>query len=100
MATTHEAQIMEVKQLSDGMVAFRARCCEDSSTDSWHTVNTVRSAASGLQALVEVDYDAEVSGHLARVSSQHEATLAGMQALQKHLSPAPQSPAPVHQAGV
>ena len=34
----HTAKTIEFKQLSDGALAVRVRCCDDETTDSWHTV--------------------------------------------------------------
>ena len=34
----HNAKIIQAVQLSDGEIAILARCCNDPSTDSWHTM--------------------------------------------------------------
>lgn len=35
----HNVQIVEVKELSDELVSYRLRCCEDELSDSWHTMS-------------------------------------------------------------
>lgn len=34
----HRTEIMEHKQIADGLFAIRVRCCGEEITDSWHTM--------------------------------------------------------------
>ena len=62
---THQAKVIEVKEAADGILAVRARCCGDSSTDSVLTVLELARPDS------EIDQDIDV--HLSRVEKLHAA---------------------------
>lgn len=34
----HKTEVMEMKQLADGLFAIRVRCCGQDITNSWHTM--------------------------------------------------------------
>ena len=34
----HEAKVVEVKELTDELVSYRLRCCDEELSDSWHTL--------------------------------------------------------------
>ena len=35
----HEVEIVEVKEVSDDLVSYRLRCCDDDTSDSWITLS-------------------------------------------------------------
>ena len=58
----HDTKIVEAKELSDGSVSYRVRCCEDPLTDSWHTVS-----------VHATDLDESLEAHKQNVAATHEA---------------------------
>ena len=64
MLTDHKAEVVEVKELSDGQVAYRVRCCREEMTDSWHT-----------SAVDAPNLYAELEAHKVRVATLHEAKI-------------------------
>lgn len=63
----HKIKMVEQKELNDQFVSFRYRCCEDESTDSWHTLGLglteaeVQEATTGFKAKVAAQHDQKVS---------------------------------------
>jgi len=72
----HTATLEEVKQLSDGQIAFRSRCCGDPRSDSWHTHNV-------SDETTEEKLEAEIQAHCERVAGQHERLLFAIQYAEK-----------------
>lgn len=56
----HTAKIVEVKELTDELVSYRVRCCDDPQTDSWHT------------ASIMVDHSEGLRTHCQQVQARHE----------------------------
>lgn len=57
----HNAKIIRAVQLSDGEIAILARCCDDPSTDSWHT----------MKVTPTLDLAASKTSHCSRVGELH-----------------------------
>ncbi len=58
---SHEVTVVEVKELSDELVSYRLRCCDDPLSDSWHTVS------------VEIDDHApSLAERKAEIAARHE----------------------------
>ena len=72
---SHTATIQEVKQLGDGAVSVRIRCCGDATTDSWHTMYL---ASSTQQANIEA-WEAD---QITAVQDQHASLQACLSYLQ------------------
>lgn len=70
--SNHDAIVVETKEVNDGMVAYRIRCCDEEMTDSWHTVSVI---ASDLEQSLE---DAKQ-----RVAALHDAKVQWRQKNQK-----------------
>lgn len=56
----HTSSVVETKELSDELVAYRVRCCDDPTTDSWHT------------ASVLIDHSESLKAHCQQVEARHE----------------------------
>lgn len=67
----HKAEIVETKLVADGAVAICVRCCDDASTDSWHTLY-------GLAGKTDADLDAWESTCVAQAEEKHANTLAAL----------------------
>jgi len=65
----HVSKIIEKKKLSDGQIAVLIRCCEDVTTDSWHTLTLTTDTAPD-------DVTAWLVERKANVQTQHAASLA------------------------
>jgi hypothetical protein len=61
----HKAEVTEVHAPADGMIAVRARCCGDQSTDSVLTIMELHRE--------DAEIDQDIAAHLARVEKLHEA---------------------------
>jgi hypothetical protein len=70
----HTAKIIETKKLADGAIAVLARCCDDPSTDSWHTIYNLHAKESS-------DIQREATDHASNVEMKHLATQRADQAL-------------------
>jgi hypothetical protein len=64
-----------VKQISDGAVSARIRCCGDPATDSWHTIYLTASTP-------QADVEAWESDCVTTVQDQHASLQAGLAYLQ------------------
>jgi hypothetical protein len=62
---THKAEVISVEHVADGILAVKARCCDDETTDSVLTVLELHRA--------DEEIDADVANHLARVEKLHHA---------------------------
>lgn len=38
---THTPKVVETKELNDEQVSYRLRCCDDPTSDSWHTMSVL-----------------------------------------------------------
>jgi len=72
---THTAAIQEAKQLSDGQVAVRIRCCGDATTDSWHTITLTGGTP-------QAEIEAWEGDRISYVQNQHASLQAGLAYLQ------------------
>jgi hypothetical protein len=61
----HKAEVLKVEVAGDGMLAVRARCCKDASTESVLTVMELHRPDEAI--------DADVQRHLARIEKLHAA---------------------------
>lgn len=62
----HTTTVIETKVLSDAAIAVLCRCCDDQTTDSWHTIYVTPSTT-------EAELDQEITAHVSRVHARHEA---------------------------
>jgi hypothetical protein len=82
MATDeHISVVVEAKQVSNECISFRMRCCDDPSTDSWHTISVMAVDDSGLRARTDDEFHTELAGHcldsqVRHASIQHASDLA------------------------
>jgi hypothetical protein len=89
----HQVSLEEFRQLNDGQVAVRARCCGEKSTDSFLTM-----AASVVNDPTE--REASIQAHCERIAVQHEAMNQALASLPKlvgtvkHINVSVPSPAP------
>jgi hypothetical protein len=70
----HKVQLIEKKPLSNGQLAYKLRCCNNESTDSWHTLTVT----PGMTA---EDISAEVEEKKQLCSQQHSAMITASSAL-------------------
>jgi len=73
---THTTKIVEKKIVSNGAIAVRVRCCDDSSTDSVTTIYIKPSMTE--KEIVDL-----VQNHHAYVSRQHETLLRAAELISK-----------------
>jgi hypothetical protein len=73
---THDVEIIDFKQLSDGQVAVLTRCCGDDSSRSWHTM------ASSV-VLDDAARAASIGEHVRHVATLHETTTQALAKLPK-----------------
>lgn len=59
----HQAKVVEIKEVADGILSVRARCCADKTTDSVLSLHGLDRGDSSI--------DADVQNHLTRVEQQH-----------------------------
>lgn len=62
---SHQAEVIEVREAGDGVLAVRVRCCGDPSTDSVHTLHQLERDDAVL--------DQEIADNVARVETLHQA---------------------------
>jgi hypothetical protein len=72
----HQVSIEEYRQLNDGMIAVRARCCGAESTDSWLTM-------SAQVMNDDAQRETSIQAHCERIASQHEAMNTALASLPK-----------------
>lgn len=60
---SHQAKVIEVKEVGDGLLAVRVRCCGDASTESVLTLHELH------RDHAEIDKD--VAEHVARIEKLH-----------------------------
>lgn len=65
---THSSEIVAYKKLSNGQFSFCVRCCDNPSTDSWHTV-------SGDIMATPKKRKESISGAMMKVAKEHEAAI-------------------------
>lgn len=75
----HKAKHIEIKQLSDGAIAVKTRCCDDPSTDSWITVYVKPEST-------EEELQLSLDTHAAKIENQHEAMSLHMKTISRILS--------------
>lgn len=61
-SSNHDTVVVEVKELSDELIAYRIRCCDEPMTDSWHSVSVLSS-----------NLDQSLEDAKQRVAALHEA---------------------------
>jgi hypothetical protein len=61
MSENHEVKIVEIKELSDELVSYRLRCCDDQLSDSWHTVS-----------VAIANHDASLAERKQDIAARHE----------------------------
>lgn len=71
----HKAEVIKAHAPADGIVAVHARCCGDPSTDSVLTLHQLDRP--------EVEIDADIATHLARVEKLHADRGRGLQLVQR-----------------
>lgn len=59
----HQAKIVKVEAVADGVLMVKARCCSDPTTDSVLTIHKLEREDAAI--------DADVQNHLARVEKLH-----------------------------
>lgn len=61
----HTIKLVEQKELNDQHVSFCYRCCDDPSTDSWHTVDlsveNIEEVLGGVKAGIAQKHDHKVN---------------------------------------
>lgn len=62
----HEPKIVDIQELAGGLLAVRARCCDDETTDSVLTLGELHRT--------EAEIDANIAAHLAKIATLHQAT--------------------------
>jgi hypothetical protein len=62
---THTSQIVKIEEPADGLLAVTVRCCGDPKTDSVLTIHELHRS--------DVEIDADVAAHQARVEKLHAA---------------------------
>lgn len=67
---THTVSVVDTKEVTDEHVAYLLRCCDDPTTDSWHTMLCVPSVDDKRTHQQQIDELATI------VSAKHEAKLA------------------------
>jgi hypothetical protein len=85
MATDeHISVVVEVTQVSNECISFRMRCCNDPSTDSWHTISVMTTDpddGNSIRARTDDEFHTELAGHclnsqVRHASIQHASDLA------------------------
>lgn len=61
----HKAEVIEVREPADGILAVRVRCCGDESSDSVLTLHELHRSTDEI--------DADIQKHLDRVEKLHAA---------------------------
>lgn len=57
----HQVQVVEVKELSDELVSYRLRCCDDELSDSWHTMS-----------VHVLDHDESLGARMQEIAARHQ----------------------------
>lgn len=60
----HATKIVETKSVTSDASAILVRCCDDPTTDSWHTIHWIDNKS-------DAEITAEVQDHATRVASRH-----------------------------
>lgn len=66
---THTVTVADTREVTDEHVAYLLRCCDDPTTDSWHSMPCVPTAADPRTHQQQIDDLASI------VSAKHEAKL-------------------------
>jgi hypothetical protein len=74
IALGHNPAVIDDKEIADGQHAILVRCDDDPLTDSWHTFAITAKTTAG-------DVQAEIDGHLERVSNLHASKLNALSVL-------------------
>lgn len=65
---THEAVVVDFRELNDEYLSYCIRCCGDEKTDSWHTIS-VHVGDAAHDAILEAQRQAVAARHAAKASA-------------------------------